>query len=142
MRFASMVSGHEWSWMKDRAHQIACEDSQGLVAYDKEGKILACAVTDSFTVDSCNAHIAIDNPLVIRAGFIDAICEYAFGTRDKKRIFVLVASTNAKALRFVMHLGFREITRVPDAIKDGVDYVILRMDRTGCRWFTELKEAA
>jgi RimJ/RimL family protein N-acetyltransferase len=129
-------------WARMRTRAKVCEDTEGLVAYDDE-KIVACAVFDSFTVDACNVHWCIANPFVLRHGFITAICDYAFHERGRERIFGLVPSDNPKALKLDTHIGMHEVARIPDAYAKGIDYIILRMDKSDCRWLTkELREAA
>jgi RimJ/RimL family protein N-acetyltransferase len=126
-------------WAKNRTHAIICEDTQGIMAYDDE-KFVACAIFDSFTVDACNVHWAITNPFVLRRGFLPAICDYLFNIRGRERIFGLVPSDNQKALRLDTHIGMREVARIPDAFSKGVDYIVMRMDKSDCQWLTEVRE--
>ena len=141
MDIKPLTTGHEWSWFKSRTHTILCEDMRGLVAYEKDLIVRAC-VADSFTVDGCNAHIAIDNPLVIRNGILSEFADKVFNEWGRKRIFGLVPDNNKKALDFDLHIGFKEVARVPDAVKEGVGYIVLRMDREDCRWLKNVREAA
>ena len=142
MEFKPLLEENEWIWVRDSAHVIRCEDTQGIVAYDGRG-IQAIAVFDSFTVDACNVHFAIHNPFVIRSGFLVQIAIHLFVTCGRNRIFGLVPSTNKKALKLDTHIGMKEVTRVPDALAKGVDYVVLRMNKDECRWLPEeLREAA
>ena len=136
MIFKPLTLPAEWDWMQQRAHPLCCEDSQGLVAYQAPGVIAACCVLDGFTAHSCNAHLAIDNPLAIRAGFLTEVFQHAFGVCGLQRMFGLVTGDNKKALKFNLKIGFTEVTRIPDGFKTGVDYVVVRMDRDNCRWYT------
>jgi len=129
----------EWEWVNSRAHPIQCADSQGIVAYDKRG-IQAICVADSFTVDACSVHLAIDSPFVIRHGFFHEVARHLFIACGRKRIFGLVPSSNEKALRLDVHLGFEEVARIPDAYAEGIDYVVLRMDKETCRWLKKPEE--
>ena len=139
--FSPMLAKHEWAWIKNRAHIIGCEDSQGIVAYRGE-RIVAACVADSFTVNACNVHMAIDDPFVIRSGFLSEIARHLFINCDRRRIFGLVPSNNEKALKLDKHIGFTEIAVIPDALADGVDYVVLRMDKEDCPWLEEKRWAA
>jgi RimJ/RimL family protein N-acetyltransferase len=114
------------------------------VAYDEDGVIQAIAVFDSFTVDACSVHFAIDNPFVIRHGFLHEIARHLFIDCGRERIFGLVPSDNEKALKLDQHIGMEPVARIPDAMKRGVDYVVMRMNKEDCRWLpkVELKEAA
>jgi len=141
--FRPLTEPEEWSWINERAHPIACADSQGIVAYDKRG-IQAICIADSFTVDACSVHFAIDSPFVIRAGFFNEICRHLFIACGRKRIFGLVPAHNEKALKLDLHIGFREVARIPDAYAEGIDYIVIRMDRDDCRWLDkeQQREAA
>jgi hypothetical protein len=123
--------------MYNLCHMIRCEDSQGIVGYDGKGDIKCGAIFDSWTVDACSAHFAITNPFVIRAGFLHECFRHLFIESGRERVFGLVPSTNAKALKLDKHLGFTEVARIPDAIADGVDYIVIRLDKRDCRWISE-----
>jgi RimJ/RimL family protein N-acetyltransferase len=143
MILASLSSKAEWDWFKTRTSVILCEDMQGIVAYDDQAqRILGVCVADSFGPDNCNVHIAIDNPAVIRRGFLNEISGWLFLGLNRKRIFGPVPSNNSRARKFFEHIGFTEVAVIPDAVKEGVDYVIYRMDKAGCRWIAPQKEAA
>ena len=142
MKFKPLEKQDEWNWIRDRAKVIFCEDSQGIVCYDYRG-IQAMAAFDSFTVDACSVHFAIDNPFAIKHGFIHEIARHLFLQCGRKRIFGLVPSNNAKALKLDKHIGMVEVARIPDALAEGVDYVVLRMNREDCKWLPqELRKAA
>ena len=141
MKFRAM-NADDWQWVKEKAHVIQCEDTQGITAYDERG-IQAVAAFDSFTVDACNAHIAIDNPLVIRRGFLCEAFRHLFVTCHRNRVFGLVPSNNDKALKFDEHIGMVEVGRIPNALSEGVDYVVMCMTKDACRWIPQqMKRAA
>lgn len=142
MEIKAMTDAVEWEWMVERTAVIACADTQGVVAY-RGGAIAAMCVADSFTVDGCCVHLAIDDPLVLRGGFLEEISRHLFVSCSRKRLFGLVPSNNAKALKFDKHIGFTEVARIPNAIRTGVDYVVMVMEREDCRWLPkEMREAA
>jgi RimJ/RimL family protein N-acetyltransferase len=134
MKFVPLTKAHEWAWMQKRARPVQCEDTQGMVAYDEQGKIVAVAAFDGFTNDSCNAHVAIDNALVIRAGFLHEVFHHLFIVCDLSRVFGLVVSDNAKARKFDRKIGFTEVARIPDGFETGKDYIVVRLNKEDCRW--------
>lgn len=142
IQFKSMTRPDEWNWITHRAKCKHMSDTQGIVAYDEEGVIKAMAAFDSFTVDNCSIHIAIDNPFVIRRGFLHAICRHAFWTCGRDRMFATIASNNEKSLKFVEHTGFYMVSMIGDGLKKGVDLIIMRMDKDSCPWLVEYEEAA
>jgi len=114
-----------------------------MVMYNNDHSIAAVAVFDSFSPDGCNVHWAIANPMVLRHNFLETIAHYLFVTRERKRIYGLVPSNNARALKFDKHIGMREIARIPHAMGEGVDYIVMTMLREDCPWLAkELREAA
>jgi hypothetical protein len=140
--FTALTQPNEWSWIRKKTNIHVMEDSQGIVAY-QDGKIKACCVFDSIGQDSCNVHFAIDNPMVIRAGFFREIAEHVYITMGLKRMFGMVPSNNVKAYKLDKKIGFTEVALVPDGHSDGVDYHIMRMDKADCRWLAdEYKEEA
>ncbi len=142
MTFKPLTEQREWEWFKSRTHVLQCEDSQGVVAHE-QGRIAAVCVIDSFSPDSCNVHLAIDSPIVIRHGFLHEICRHVFFTCNRNHFFGMVPSNNARALKFNEHIGMYEVARIPDGVGTGTDYVILRMDKSECRWITQpIKEEA
>ena len=136
MKFKALTTPEEWEWIHERAHPIACSDTQGIVAYSDRG-ILAVAVFDSFTVDACNVHFAIGSPFVIRHGFLAEIARHLFVTCGRDRIFGLVPANNQKALKLDKHIGMKQVAVIPDALAKGVDYIVMRMDKSDCRWLPE-----
>lgn len=141
--FKVMNTPEEWSWIWDRAKPILCKDTQGIVAVDDNGKIAGMAILDSWTVDACSVHFAIDNPMCIRRGFINEVCRHAFVSSGRTKMFGLVPDNKDKVLSLDIKLGFYEVTRIPDALQDGIGYIVLRMDKADCKWIPqELREAA
>jgi hypothetical protein len=139
VQFTPLNTQEEWTWFKERTHVIRCEDTQGVVAYSETGKILAIMAADSFSPDSCNVHLAIDNPIVIKHHFLHECFRHLFYTCRRAHIFGLVPANNARALKFDKHIGFKEVARIPDGVGTGTDYVVLRLDRTECRWIEQPK---
>jgi hypothetical protein len=140
IQFRRLTENYEWDWFKERTHVIRCEDTQGIVAYAATGKIMAIMAADSFTPDSCNVHVAIDNPIVIKYGFLNECFTHLFHTARRSHVFGLVPANNSRALKFNDHIGFTEVARIPDGVGTGTDYVILRMDKAQCRWISHDKE--
>jgi len=143
MKFVPLTDAIDWAWIKSRTQVIAMEDSQGLVVYNDDGTIAAGAVFDSFSPDGCMVHWAVDNPWVLRHGFLQEIARHLFVTCKRERIFGLVPSNNKKAIKFVLHVGMREVARIPHALGEGVDYIVMTMTKAECRWLAdEFKQEA
>ena len=143
MEFKPLQTAEEKAWIDALFFPVWCHDSEAMVAYHN-GKIVAASVADSFTAVGCTVHWGIDNPMVLRHGFIENICYHLFVERDRKVIFGLVPANNLKALKLDKHIGFVEEARLREAYDVGVDLVILRMDKSSCRWLQgiNLEQAA
>jgi len=141
IRFKPLTNGYEWSWFAERNGNVLCSDMQGLVAFDDRG-IHAVFIMDTVSRDGCQVHFAVDNPMAIRAGFFEHIAWLVYGKNGLKRMFGLVPTDNPKALTIDAKIGFKEVCRIPDGERDGVDTVVLRLDREDCRYFTGLPPGA
>mgnify|MGYP003646865864 FL=1 len=140
-QFFPLSSSAQWEWVKSECHAIACEDSQGIVAYRNE-KIVAAVVADTFTPDTCQVHIAISDPMVLRHGFLDEVGTHLFITCNRTRIFGVVPANNLRALKFDTNIGFTEVARVPNGHCTGIDSVVMVMERETSRWIKPLQEVA
>lgn len=49
----------------------------------------------------------------------------------------LTPADNEKSVKFNEHIGLREIGRITDGYKIGVDFIVTRIDRDTCRWLKE-----
>lgn len=66
---------------------------------------------------------------------------YAFVTAKREMLLGVVNSRNDKAMRMDLHLGFRELYRLPAMHEDGGDIVLLGMKREECRYIDAAKVA-
>jgi RimJ/RimL family protein N-acetyltransferase len=132
----------EWDWIQARARPVRCEDSQGIVAYNTEDEIQAITVFDSFIMDACSVHLAIDNPFVIRHGFLSETANHLFNVCERNRIFARIPATNTKSIKLTKHVGFSEVARIPEGFTKDVDFIVMRLDKEDCHWLTKLKEVA
>jgi len=69
------------------------------------------------------------------------VFHYIFITANRETAIGLVNSDNRKALNFDKKIGFKELTRIKDGHKKGVDTVILELRKEQCMWINQ-KEAA
>ena len=134
--FRALNIDRDWAWVHERANPVLCENTNGIVA-ERDGKPIAAAIFDQWTASSCQVHICMDDPFVIRHGFFREVCTYVFVTCGRKCIIGLTPADNERAVRFNRHVGMREIYRIEDAIDEGIDYIVVRMDRDECRWIEQ-----
>ncbi len=131
-----------WRWLKERAKPIQCEDTTGFMAL-RGNKIVAAVAFDSWTKNSCLAHIAIEDPFVLRHGFLELAFDFAFRHAGRGIILGMTPANNERALKFNKRIGFKEVYRVKDAYQVGVDYVLQEIRKENCRWLNpEHRKAA
>lgn len=132
--FAPLDVHRDWPWISQQLHCHLVEDTGGLIAFDGDLKPVAAMVADSFSTTSCCVHIVVRNPMVLRHGFFKLCAEALFDGWKRLVIIGVTPSDNKKALRLNKHLGWREIYRIRDGYKVGVDLVVQEMRREDCRW--------
>lgn len=121
-------------WAEHHMKLIWMADTTGIVLIDERMRPSAACVMDTWTPNSCNLHIYIENPLVLRRGFLEEVFWFIFERNRRKMVWGFTPSDNEKALKFIEHVGMEEQYRMVDAHADGVDYVVTRMLKEDCRW--------
>ena len=137
-----MLQPEDWPWVVKEASPVLCEDTEGIVAV-RGDKLLAAAVFDSFSANSCLSHVIIKDPMVLRHGFLEVGFKLVFEVRNRRLLTGLTPADNLEALRFNKRIGFREVYRIPEGYKVGIDYVLQEMRKDECRWLkpAELRAA-
>lgn len=134
---------HHLRYIPPDAIPRMCADTRGITAISEQGP-QAIAMFDTWSPNSCQMHIWIGSPMVIRRGFLQEVFGFVFGSGRT----VAIGSTpsdNEKALKFNKHIGFREIFRIPDAFDIGIDAVVVTMTKSECRWIDhgqQIKQSA
>lgn len=130
------VSANNWGWIHEKIQPHWVEDTTGLVMTDESKPVAAC-VMDSWTDNGCTLHIVIENPMVLRRGFLEEIFWYVFEERGLKMVWGFTPGDKKAALNFNDRVGMKEMFVMEDAQADGVDLVVTRMLRSECRWIGE-----
>lgn len=136
MNISAMSTDNDWEWFNQYTPVFRVEDSCGFVCRNDRGVRLGAAVFDNYTGrgGSIQGHFAIISPIVLKNGFISLCHDYCFRDRGVNVIYALVPSDNDTALRFNEKIGFKEVTRLPEAFPDGVASVILSMRVEDCKY--------
>ncbi len=127
-----------WEWVFERIDPLITKTTKGVVAKDN-GKILAAAIFDNWTITSAHIHLIIENSFVLRHGFIEEVMNYFFSTADKEILIGVTPSNNKIALKFNTHIGFVELFRIKDGFMFGVDLVFQELRKADCRWIADGK---
>ena len=121
------------TYMPEEARPIMMADTKGITAFDEKGLPVAVCVFDSWSYNSCQIHIWIENAFVLRSGFAEEVFNFVFNS-GRTMIIGVTPADNDKALKFIKHMGFEEIFRIKDGYKIGVDYVVTEIRKENCRY--------
>jgi RimJ/RimL family protein N-acetyltransferase len=122
----------EHHWLAKRAG-IGIGPGLQCLKVERQGRIVGMVGFDGQTRTSVAMHVAVDEPWALRA-LIKPAFGYAFYELGKRVAIAQVLGTNARSLKMVAGLGFREVCRGKDWVDHGVDMVIHEMRRADCKW--------
>lgn len=94
----------------------------------------AAVIYENWNGRSLVAHMAITGRITRHYLFV--IFDYAFRQMSAEKVILPVQSTNAKSIKFVLHLGFVEEARIRDAAPGG-DVILYTMKNAACRFLGE-----
>lgn len=114
------------------AHLQMSEDFQAIVNVSSE-ELKGVVGFNGFLGKTAQVHIAGTGNWVTRE-FIRQVFDYAFNQLKLNYLIGVVNSDNARALRFDQRMGFKLWQTLPNGVADGVDLVILKMNRDECKW--------
>lgn len=139
MRVQAAVGSH-FDWLIQRTNLVPTARFRAIEAVDSNGDIRGMIGFDCWTANSCEAHMAVDSPIVWRSLLYPAF-QYPFEQMGRGVILAIIPANNKKSIRMATHLGFTETHRVRDGYDVGVDVILHEMRREECRWLY-LRKAA
>lgn len=108
-------------------------DGSTCVGLERQGHLVAAVMYDCYNGASIFVHIAITGRLTPE--WLWFVCHYPFAQLQCRVLIGVVASTNARSIRFVEHFGFRRRAMIPGADPTG-DMLVYTLHRTDCRFLT------
>lgn len=121
-------------WAAERIGIQNFRDDAHAIGMEKDGRLVAVTVFDTFSSCDCNVHIASDGSRRwCNREFVVRCMAYPFLQLNKRRITGLVPAKNEDALKFDLHFGFKVEGRLEHALPDD-DIIVLGMLREKCRW--------
>ena len=122
-----------FKWLADRIPITLSSQFGALEAVDERGRTVAMVGYDGWTTNGVSLHIALEHPAALRhvlgPGFGIPFIELG-----KQVVVATVLSNNARSMRLVPRLGFREVFRGREWWSPGVDVVFFEMRREECRY--------
>lgn len=117
-------------WVADKANIYVNEDCQG-IGYLSDGNLIAGVSYERYTGKSIMVHQRVDRPTP--KGFWFAVVDYPFNDLGVKHLIGLVDSTNQKAMKINLKMGFKIEATIADAGSEGGDLMIMKMSKDDCK---------
>jgi RimJ/RimL family protein N-acetyltransferase len=126
---------NEWLWKRvGRERPFGPFVGYQAIGVEEDGELIAGVVFDSFSTEArCSMHCAGIGKRWCTRELLQACFEYVFIDAKCKVVINTVSSANEESIRFTKHVGFKEMTRIPNGAGDS-DLVILALHRSDCRW--------
>lgn len=105
-------------------------------------ELLGGAIFQNYTVESIAIHVASWHPGWLTRELLFHVFGYAFLQLEVGRIFGQVPADLPEVLNFDLHLGFKEIARIPKVFKGGVDDIVVCMEKKECRFLRKPKSCS
>ncbi len=127
------LAGEHWEWIQRHTSPALCKDTTGLVAM-RGDQIVGAVVFGGFSPNSCSVHIAIEDPRVVKR-LLQMSGEFVFLHAKRQVVLGMTPADNERALRLNSGVGFKEVHRIKDGYKKGVDFVLQELRQEDCKWF-------
>lgn len=125
-------------WVCERIHQAYTEGVIS-IGYEQDGNIIAGVIYEGYNGRSVAMHVAGEGNWLSRE-YLWAVFHYPFEVLKVVKIVAGVSSSNVKAMKLDLALGFIIEATIKDAAKDG-DLNILTMTKDQCSWLKRRRYA-
>lgn len=106
-----------------------------------DSRLVAGVIYNGYESANVNMHIGAIGSHWLTPEFLFAAFDYPFNELSKNRASAYIKGSNAKAHKFVRHLGFKYEGKLRRFYKDGDDQIVYGLLREQCR-FLEMRKAA
>lgn len=122
-----------FDWLIERCSCGLTQWAKAIEAVDDEGRIRGMVAYDCWTLNSVQAHMAVDSPIVWRS-LVRPAFEFPFRQAKRNLLVGIIPSHNERSVQMTRALGFREAYRLRDGWDIGDDLVVFEMRPHECRW--------
>jgi RimJ/RimL family protein N-acetyltransferase len=130
----NMEDAKQKSWVDHVIKPSYSINTRGIVAIREDASIAGGIIMTNWSHNSVHVHVGAETPFVFKYGLHAEAARYIYNVAQRDVILGFTPADNEKAIKLNKHLGLREIGRLPNAYKRGVDYVILCMRRDECSY--------
>jgi RimJ/RimL family protein N-acetyltransferase len=111
------------------------------IGWVSDHKLVMAVTFQAFLGKTAQIHVAmVPGWHFTPRAMLREVFHYAFDTAKLEMLLGVVNSKNVRAMRWDMHLGFRELHRLPGMHDDGGDIVLLGMKKAECRYLALREE--
>lgn len=126
------ATSSEFDWLTKRTGYLPGGDFVAFLA-ERDGSILGLVGFDAWKPNSCQAHVAVDEPMV-GLGLARTAFRFVFEFSGRELMLGTVAQRNTGSLELARRLGFIETHRTLDGWAKGEALVGLELRKENCRW--------
>lgn len=105
-----------------------------VIARVERGVVLAGVIYQQYTGRSVQMHVAAWHPNWLSRDFLWVLFNYPFEQLGCKVVIAAVATSNFRAMKLDLKLGFKAQITIPDVFDDGAGITMMTMRRDECRW--------
>lgn len=120
---------HHIKYITNRVPYNRTEDACGMVAVDKNSRMVGAVIFDNFLHSSAQITLVISSPKAIKLGLLECAVDFLFTTCKKQYAFAFVAQANEKSLRLCKRVGFRYQMAIPKGYSEDCDLLLFRLDK-------------
>jgi RimJ/RimL family protein N-acetyltransferase len=121
------------AWVAERVGRDTPWTTEAALGLEKDGELVAGIVIDGYVPNARGSmHCAIDKRGMNKE-FLYACFDYAFNFLNLKVLLNPVSESNKASMRFTEHIGFKEISRIPEAWDGNETLVLYQLRRDECR---------
>lgn len=122
-----------WSFVHERSG-VPLSSAMKNLGLERDGELVCGVLYDGWNGVNMWMHVAIEPGSMLTRQFVRYVFYYPFVEIGCKRLTGWVEASNAAAIRFDEHVGFKLETRLAGAASDGGDALIYAMRREECRY--------
>jgi len=127
--------GRVWAYLHSLGVMRSVVSGMQGIGLERDGELVAGVIYEGFNGHNVWMHVGADpSKRWMTKEYLRYCFHYPFNELGVRRVSGYVESSNADAVRFDEHLGFKPEARLAGAAKDGSDVILYVMWRGDCRY--------
>jgi RimJ/RimL family protein N-acetyltransferase len=122
------------AWAEDKIAHCKFREDARAIGHERDGKLIAVVVYDTFSTSSCFVHLAADGRKWNTPEFAMTVMAYPFRQCGFHRINCIVSATNRLSLIFTRHFGWKQEGVLREGGPEGEDMILFGMLRRECKY--------